>query len=130
VKLPRSYSIHHVHVIEAMLAETGFRYPRIQKAKVDIRCATARRYAEGMVRGTPRGLLIEQRGVALGHPDDVRRFMQACGAGERRYTLLSREHGYRRDYGHIDMLTAPEAEDDHFPAIAGWIGQHERLAPA
>lgn len=59
--------------------------------------------------------------AALGHPDDVRDFLAECGRGRKDCRLLARAQGHRRDYGHIDMLTAPEAVDDHFPAVVDWI---------
>lgn len=58
---------------------------------------------------------------ALGHPDDVRDFLAECGRGPIEQRLLARARGHRRDYGHIDMLTAPEAVEDHFPAVLEWI---------
>lgn len=62
---------------------------------------------------------------ALGHPEDVKRFMAECGPGEQHYTLLSRDNGNARDYGHIDMLTAPKAMEDHFPQVVSWLRRHE-----
>lgn len=59
--------------------------------------------------------------AALGHPDDVRDFLDECGRGHREFRLLSRAKGHRRDYGHVDLLTAREAADDHFPEVAEWI---------
>lgn len=61
---------------------------------------------------------------ALGHPDDVRRFQAELGGGdESQYLLLSRQHGFKNNYGHIDMLTHPQAPQDHFPAILRWLEQ-------
>ena len=61
---------------------------------------------------------------ALGHPDDVERFQAECGQDRAEFTLLSKANGNARDYGHIDMLTAPEAVTDHFPALADWLRRH------
>lgn len=58
---------------------------------------------------------------ALGHPDDVRRFMDEYGCGRKSLLLLSENDGNVRDYGHIDMLTAPEAVEDHFPRVRKWL---------
>jgi hypothetical protein len=38
---------------------------RIERVKIDIKAPSARAYATGQVRGTPRGALIEKRGVKL-----------------------------------------------------------------
>ena len=64
---------------------------------------------------------------ALGHPDDVRDFMESAGGQECRYTILSRTNGNRHDYDHISMLTHPDAVLDHFPLVAEWLQhQHRR----
>jgi predicted alpha/beta hydrolase len=57
----------------------------------------------------------------LGHPDDVRDFLAECGPGSQSYRLLAASEGHCRDYGHIDMLTAPEAAGDHFPLVVDWM---------
>lgn len=62
---------------------------------------------------------------ALGHPKDVQRLMAESGQGEKQLTLLSRQNGFQRDYGHIDMLTASNAADDHFPLAVDWIRRHQ-----
>lgn len=70
----------------------------------------------------PPTLFIAGAGdAALGHPDDVQRFMDEYGTGQKEMLLLTRETGHCRDYGHIDMLTAPEAVDDHFPLVWHWL---------
>lgn len=58
---------------------------------------------------------------ALGHADDVRDFMRESGQDNASFVLLSRANGNRRDYGHLDMLTAPEAATDHFPLVRDWM---------
>ncbi|HUX37433.1 MAG TPA: alpha/beta fold hydrolase [Rectinemataceae bacterium] len=58
---------------------------------------------------------------ALGHPHDVRSFMEASGSAAARYTILSRAAGNLHDYDHINMLTHPDAPRDHFPAVAEWL---------
>ena len=56
----------------------------------------------------------------LGHPTDVRRFSAEMGSATR-HTRLGRDNGNRLDYDHINMLTAPQAEEDHFPQILDWL---------
>lgn len=58
---------------------------------------------------------------ALGHPDDVRRFMDESGPNRARFELLSRCTGYHHDYNHINMLTHPHAPKDHFPLVVEWL---------
>ncbi|MDQ2070027.1 alpha/beta fold hydrolase [Natronospira bacteriovora] len=62
---------------------------------------------------------------ALGHPDDVQRLMEESGQGEKTLHLLSKANGHARDYGHIDMLTARDAAEDHFPLVLDWFARHE-----
>ena len=62
----------------------------------------------------------------LGHPDDVRAFMESTGRQECRYTILSRSNGNLHDYDHINMLTHPDAVNDHFPQVLAWLQQHKK----
>ncbi|HKY64275.1 MAG TPA: alpha/beta fold hydrolase [bacterium] len=57
----------------------------------------------------------------LGHPEDVQDFIRETKPRGLKYHLLSRENGQRHDYGHIDMLTHPDAPQDHFPMALDWL---------
>lgn len=57
----------------------------------------------------------------LGHPRDVKRLMIEAGSPKARYVLLGKKQGHRKDYGHIDLLTAPSCPDDHFPTALEWL---------
>ena len=57
----------------------------------------------------------------LGHPKDVRDFVQEFGAQQATYQLLGRKQGNLHNYGHIDMLTHPFCERDHFLDILNWL---------
>lgn len=59
----------------------------------------------------------------LGHPEDVKRFMKECGKGAQVYWLLSKANGNLHDYDHIDMLTHPNAAQDHFPWVVTWLNE-------
>lgn len=59
----------------------------------------------------------------LGHPQDVQRLAEECGVPDS-VTMLGKRHGNLHDYGHIDMLTHPDAVKDHFPGIAEIFRQH------
>ncbi len=67
----------------------------------------------------------------LGHPSDVKLFIQESGDTNAEYRLLAQENGNLHDYGHIDMLTHADAPEDHFPAVADWLAARcDRTNPA
>ncbi|MSN27270.1 MAG: alpha/beta fold hydrolase [Geobacter sp.] len=72
----------------------------------------------------PIWYLAAENDHALGHPNDVRDFMESAGRQDCRYTLLARKNGNLHDYDHIDMLTHPDAVRDHFPLVVEWLRQH------
>ncbi len=58
----------------------------------------------------------------LGHPTDVALLAEETGAHQtKEMMLLGKESGFLHDYGHIDMLTHPDAVHDHFPRVATWL---------
>ena len=57
----------------------------------------------------------------LGNPLDVESFARECGLPPGSFLLLSKANGHRKNYGHIDMLTDPEAIYDHFPLVNNWL---------
>lgn len=63
---------------------------------------------------------------ALGHPADVARFAAECGPHFQRSHLLGRSMGLSRDYGHLDMLTHPCANEEVFPLVEAWLKQHDQ----
>lgn len=62
----------------------------------------------------------------LGHPQDVKKFLEETGAENFEYRILSQKNGNRRNYGHIDIMTHDVAIQDHFPEILKWLKQHEK----
>lgn len=76
--------------------------------------------AAAAVPWPPVWMIAARRDRVLGHPIDVQRFLDEMGA-KGRFTLLAQANGNRLDYDHINMLTAPQALEDHFPAIAEWL---------
>ena len=59
------YSFHDRGLIGRLLEEAGFRTPRVDSVSVRIRSPSAREYASGSIKGTPRSLLVQQRGADL-----------------------------------------------------------------
>lgn len=69
----------------------------------------------------PKAWFIAGQGDdVLGHPEDVFRMLQECQFADFKYTLLSKEKGYKHDYGHAEMLTHKDAADDHFRQVKQW----------
>jgi len=66
MQFPRlPYSYFDETAIRGDLDAARFGDVRIDHVKIDIKAPSARVYATGQVRGTPRGALIEKRGVKL-----------------------------------------------------------------
>ena len=62
----------------------------------------------------------------LGHAQDVQLFIAETHNSTAEFTLLSKSAGNKRDYDHIDILTTPEAETDHFKALVIWLHGNEK----
>lgn len=74
----------------------------------------------------PSLYLAGDRDRVLGHIDDVRRFARELGRHDAQVILLEKGRGCSRHYGHTDLLTHPQAEQDHFPLIADWLAQRRQ----
>ncbi len=59
----------------------------------------------------------------LGNAIDVKYFINESNT-DAKFSLLSKQAGNVVDYDHIDILTHPEAVNDHFPEVATWLKQH------
>ena len=60
----------------------------------------------------------------LGHRKDVESFRRESGViSDPRsvFWTVGKGTGAARDYGHVDLLTDPEAPRDHFPKIVQWM---------
>lgn len=68
VRFRTPYEMHDPATLRPLLFEAGFREERIEKMRIQVDGVSARTIALGQIRGTPRSLLIEKRGVSL---DDV-----------------------------------------------------------
>lgn len=74
----------------------------------------------------PSLYLAGDRDRVLGHMQDVRRFAHELGRHDAQVILLEKGRGCSRHYGHTDLLTHPQAEQDHFPLIADWLAQRQQ----
>ncbi|TMO47907.1 alpha/beta fold hydrolase [Pseudoalteromonas ruthenica] len=61
---------------------------------------------------------------ALAQPIDIKKFMQESGCGIQEFKLYGRSHGHHHDYGHIDMLTHPQAQRDQFQDVLAWFSRY------
>jgi len=59
------FEMHDPALLRKLLAEARFQETRIEKKRIQIDRISARSVAIGQIRGTPRSLLIEKRGVSL-----------------------------------------------------------------
>lgn len=50
----------------------------------------------------------------LGHPKDVQRLANELGPGKAAVKVLGIQAGNKHNYNHINILTHPDAQDDHF----------------
>ncbi len=59
------YEMHDPALLRQLLDEAGFREQRIETKQIQVDRVSAYDLAVGQIRGTPRSLLIEQRGVSI-----------------------------------------------------------------
>ena len=59
------YGFDDEPLIRRLLVESGFTGVQIERAEIEIVSPTARSLAIGTVRGTPRALMLEERGISL-----------------------------------------------------------------
>ena len=76
------------------------------------------------VQWPPSWFIAASNDKALGHPKDVKLFMNEANHLNAKYTLLAKSTGFAQDYDHINMLTDSNAIKDHFPLVAKWLSQH------
>jgi SAM-dependent methyltransferase len=74
MKFSGPYAFNDRAAIRALLAGAHFQEACMEPVRLELRCATARDYAAGQVKGTPRGLLLQKRGV------DVEAVIEKIGA--------------------------------------------------
>ncbi|MBB1425535.1 MULTISPECIES: alpha/beta fold hydrolase [Shewanella] len=79
-------------------------------------------YAEAATKAVwpPAWFIAGKNDHVLGNPSDVRDMIDECGFSQVKYTLLAKEKGNLLDYNHAGMLTARQAEQDHFIQIKQW----------
>ncbi len=70
----------------------------------------------------PKGLyLIGKSDQALGEKSHVEYLIKESNHSKHEIRILGKKSGNKIDYGHIDMLTHPDANTDHFEQILNWM---------
>ena len=82
-------------------------------------------HAQGqLLADWPRSLFVAAvNDKILGHPQDVKLFMQEAGLAQQEFRLLGKAYGNQVDYDHISILTHPNARQDHFVELVSWLTQ-------
>jgi SAM-dependent methyltransferase len=65
MKFSGPYGFNDRAALRAFLAGARFRELRMEPARLEVSCPSAREFASGQIKGTPRGLLLEKRGAAV-----------------------------------------------------------------
>ncbi|WP_211236899.1 alpha/beta fold hydrolase [Chitinimonas koreensis] len=83
-------------------------------------------YAAALRQGglPPTLYLVGGNDPVRGHERDVRRFAAESGPHPHAIRLLARRGGLGRDYGHVDMLTHAQAEQEVYPLVLDWLRSH------
>jgi ubiquinone/menaquinone biosynthesis C-methylase UbiE len=84
------YGFNDETLIRQLLAGSGFTDIRIERAEIEIVSPTARSLAIGTVRGTPRALMLEERGISIDAVIDVVAAALARVGGDNPYRSLGR----------------------------------------
>lgn len=85
-------------------------------------------YARALGRAElpPMFFLTGLRDTYLGNPGDVRALIRELGPQEVEFRVLGRAMGNLHDYGHTDILTHTDAEQDHFLDVLKWAREAVR----
>jgi predicted alpha/beta hydrolase len=62
----------------------------------------------------------------LGNPVDVKLLIDESAMTNYEMHVIGKKHGYLNDYDHINLLTHPQAEQDHFPMTLEYLKKHLR----
>lgn len=80
------------------------------------------RAALAQIQLPPTLYIAGKKDHVLGHPIDVALLAEETGPQQiKELMVLSKANGFKHDYGHIDMLTHPDAAKDHFPKALAWL---------
>lgn len=63
-------------------------------------------------------------------PAGCRILLDAFGGQDKEFVILSRDHGFQKDYDHIGMVVSKEAAQEVWPLLAKWMDNRRRLNPS
>ena len=61
----------------------------------------------------------------LGHPHDVACLRRETGSENSQLQVVGKREGFLHDYDHINLLTHPNATQDHFQLVLRWMREHK-----
>lgn len=82
--------------------------------------------AASTVQWMPSLFYAAVKDTVLGHPTDVKLFMQESNLATAEYHLLGKVRGDKVEFDHISMLTHPAALQGHFTELLQFIEQAQR----
>ena len=63
----------------------------------------------------------------LGHPIDVKNFLDEINGPTLEFKVIGKKTGFKNNYDHINLLTHPQAPEDHFLMVLEWLKKHEKV---
>ena len=81
------YGFNDAAAIRRLLEEAGFASFLFEQVRLPVQCVSAREWATGQMRGTPRGALIEQRGKSLEEVIDKVAAVLARAGGDKPFKV-------------------------------------------
>ena len=83
-----------------------------------------RSYVERLANITVPTLFLTGTVDVLCAPERVVGTFEKLGSRDKTLRIISRANGYKRDYGHVDLLCGAAAAEEVFPSIDAWLGAH------
>lgn len=54
-------------------------------------------------------------------------FYDQCGSQKKTWKLLSKDEGFSRDFGHVDMVVSKEAAEEVWPMLTDWLAENAAI---
>jgi len=69
--------------------------------------------------------LAARADYCLGEASDIKAFIAESGEQNSEFVLLSKENGHSHDYGHLSILTHPDAVKEQYLITRDWLKKHD-----